>query len=265
MLKRTELRFLPSGMIRSCRMIPSCFAPMRRIATLDFSFSSSVVNCTPTDFMNSNAWTRRRYFASVLTADRWTDSRAVYRNKETWFCPQFLCSESRRRFLYVAMKNSFGFSSAQSGCSSDWYTPQRRKVFSTRSVAVIRTPFTIGSPVEESKVLPGCTWPKWSMYTFLQAETCIEISAQRVSMHFAIATCAKLAAKINNAVANRFTVPKEWSAMVARKSSIAAAKLVSENHLIGGLRELQLCPNSALGQQPNQRSWRSTITVPLGR
>ena len=74
MLKRIELRFLPSGMMRSCRIIPSCFAPIRRIAARDRSLSSSVVNCTRIDTINSNAWVRRRYFASVLTLDRWADS-----------------------------------------------------------------------------------------------------------------------------------------------------------------------------------------------
>ena len=55
MLKRTELRLRPSGMIRSCRTMPSCFAPSRRIAARDCSFSSSVVNCTRTHCSTSNA------------------------------------------------------------------------------------------------------------------------------------------------------------------------------------------------------------------
>gem|GEM_PF-6271675 len=73
MLKRTELRLRPSGMMRSWRTIPSCTAPRRRIAARDFSLSSSVVNCTRTHSITSNAWVSSNSLASVLTPDFCTD------------------------------------------------------------------------------------------------------------------------------------------------------------------------------------------------
>ena len=73
MLKKTLLRFRPSDMMRSCRMIPSSRAPIRKIAALDFSLSSSVMNWTRTMFITSNACVSRRNFVSVLTLVRCAD------------------------------------------------------------------------------------------------------------------------------------------------------------------------------------------------
>jgi hypothetical protein len=67
MLKRTELRLRPSGMMRSWRTMPSCFAPSRRMAARDFALISSVVNCTRTQAISSKACRSIRYLASVLT------------------------------------------------------------------------------------------------------------------------------------------------------------------------------------------------------
>jgi hypothetical protein len=41
MLKRTELHLCPSGMIRLCRTIPSCVAPIRKMAARECAFNPS--------------------------------------------------------------------------------------------------------------------------------------------------------------------------------------------------------------------------------
>ncbi len=67
-----ELRFPLSR-----RFARPCALQLRRRrlnAACGFSLSSSVVNCTRTDFMTSNAWAKRRYLVSVLTPERWTNS-----------------------------------------------------------------------------------------------------------------------------------------------------------------------------------------------
>lgn len=70
MLKRTELRLRPSGMMRSWRTMPSCVAPIRKMAARDFSFNSSVVNYTLTHCIVSKANVSSRYLASVLMLER---------------------------------------------------------------------------------------------------------------------------------------------------------------------------------------------------
>lgn len=73
MEKTTVSRRLPSGMRLWLRRTPSCLAPSRKIAVLDWWFSQCVRNSTAMQPSASNAWVSSRSLLSALVPVRWAE------------------------------------------------------------------------------------------------------------------------------------------------------------------------------------------------